>query len=82
MTLSLQKKIYLTDLEQNLTFAGFFKSYEEINDNVIATMRDIEVYDYTSSMPLFSLGEITLKKSKCKIYLDSVTCSLSNKVFC
>lgn len=82
MTLLLQKKIYLTDLEQNLTFSGFVKSYEEVNDKVIATLLEIEVYDYTSSMPLFNMEEITLKKSKCKIHLDVVTCSLGNEVFC
>ncbi|MFC0514106.1 hypothetical protein ACFFGT_07850 [Mucilaginibacter angelicae] len=78
MTPPLQKKIYLTDLEQNLTFAGFFKSYKEVNDHVIATMRDIEVYDYTSSIPLFTMREATLKKSKCKIYIDSITGCLNN----
>jgi hypothetical protein len=78
MMLASQEKIYLTDFEQNLTFAGFFKSYEEVNDNVIATLRDIEVYDYTSSIPLFSLGEVTLKKSKCKIYVDGIIPCCSN----
>jgi hypothetical protein len=72
MTPSPKQKIYLTDFEQNLTFAGFFKSYKEVNDNVIATLRDIEVYDYASSAPLFSLEEITLKRSKRKIYIDGV----------
>jgi len=70
MTLAAQKKIYLTDFEQNLTFAGFLTSYEEVNDNVIATLLNIEVYDYTSSTPLFSLGKITLKKSKGRIFID------------
>jgi hypothetical protein len=70
MTLAPQKKIYLTDFEQNLTFAGFLTSYEEVNDNVIATLLNIEVYDYTSSTPLFNLGRITLKKNKGKIFID------------
>lgn len=72
MTPRPQQKIYLTDFEQNLTFAGFFTSYKEVKDNVIATLKDIEVYDYPSSTPLFSLEEITLKRSKCKIYIDGV----------
>jgi len=72
MTLSPQKKIYLTDLEQNLTFSGFLKSYREVNDNVIATLHDIEVYDYTSSTPLFSLQETTLNKNKCKIHIENI----------
>ncbi|UOE51878.1 hypothetical protein MTO98_12390 [Mucilaginibacter sp. SMC90] len=67
------QKIHLTDLEQNITFAGFFTSYKEERDNVIATMRDIEVYDYSSSAPLFSLRETTFKKSKGKIYMEAVT---------
>ncbi|WP_114937388.1 hypothetical protein [Mucilaginibacter endophyticus] len=74
MTLSPKKKIYLTDLEQNLTFAGFLKSYKEVNDNVIATLHDIEVYDYTSSTPLFCLSETTLTKSKSKIYIEDIAC--------
>lgn len=74
MTLSPKKKIYLTDLEQNLTFEGFLKSYQEVNDNIIATLYDIEVYDYTSSTPLFSLAETTLTKSKRKIYIENVAC--------
>jgi hypothetical protein len=72
MTSASQKKIYLTDLEQNLTFAGFLKSYEEVNDTVIATLLNIEVYDYASSAPLFSLGETTLNKSKDKIFIDGI----------
>ena len=78
MTLSVQKKIYLTDLEQNLTFTGFFKSYEEVNDNIIATMHDIEVYEYASSIPLFNLKEITFKKDKRKIYIESSARYLNN----
>ncbi|SEN39527.1 hypothetical protein SAMN05192574_10325 [Mucilaginibacter gossypiicola] len=72
MTLSPQQKIYLTDFEQNLTFAGFFKSYKEVNNKVIATLQDIEVYDYVSSTPLFCLEEITLKRSKRKIYIEGI----------
>lgn len=72
MASNLQQKIYLTDFEQNLTFAGFFKSYKEVNNKVIATLQDIDVYDYASSTPLFSLEEITLKKSKCKIYIEGI----------
>ncbi|WP_121809979.1 hypothetical protein [Mucilaginibacter kameinonensis] len=81
MTLSPKKKIYLTDLEQNLTFEGFLKSYKEANDNIIATLYDIEVYDYTSSTPLFSLAETTLTKSKSKIYIENVAC-LSAEALC
>ena len=81
MTLSPKKTIYLTDLEQNLTFAGFLKSYKEVNDNVIATLHDIEVYDYTSSTPLFSLAETTLTKSKRKIHIENATC-LNAEVLC
>jgi len=81
MNLSPKKKIYLTDLEQNLTFEGFLKSYKEVNDNVIATLYDIEVYDYTSSTPLFSLAETTLTKSKRKIYIENVAC-LNTEILC
>lgn len=70
--LASQKKIYLTDLELNLTYVGFLKSYEEVNDNVTATLLNIEVYDYSSSTPLFSLQETTLKKSKDKIFIDGI----------
>lgn len=82
MTLAPQKKIYLTDLEQNLTFAGFLKYYEEVNDNVIATLLNIEVYDYTSSTPLFSLGETTLKKNKGKIFIDGSIPVVKQLDFC
>jgi hypothetical protein len=82
MTLASQKKIYLTDLEQNLTFAGFLKSYKEVNDNVIATLLNIEVYDYTSSTPLFSLRETTLMKNKGKIFIEGSIPVVKQLVFC
>jgi CO dehydrogenase/acetyl-CoA synthase alpha subunit len=81
MTLSTQKKFYLTDLEQNLTFAGVLKFYEEESDFITATLSDIEVYDYESSTPLFSLGETTFKKSKHKIHVEGAPVCLNSPSF-
>jgi hypothetical protein len=70
MTVFSQKKIYLTDLEHNLVYAGILEFYKETSEEITATLADIQVYEYSSSNPLYSLSKATIKRPKCHIHIE------------
>ena len=63
-----QKKIYLTDMERNLTFAGTVESFEELKGKIRVSLLDVQVYDYFSSTPLYYLPRISISRPADKLY--------------
>jgi hypothetical protein len=65
-----QGKIYLTDKERNLTFAGTVESFEELKGKIRVSLLDVQVYDYCSSNPLYYLPRISISRPKDKLYKE------------
>ncbi len=65
-----QRKIYLTDKERNLTFAGTVGSFEELKGKIRVLLFDVQVYEYSSSNPLYYLPEISISRPKDKLYQE------------
>jgi hypothetical protein len=65
-----QRKIYLTDMERNLTFAGTVGSFEELKGEIRILLLDVQVYEYSSSYPLYYLPEISISRPKDKLYKE------------
>jgi hypothetical protein len=65
-----QKKIYLTDKERNLTFAGTVESFEELKGKIRVLLLDVQVYEYSSSNPLYYLPRICISRPKDKLYQE------------
>ena len=63
-----QRKIYLTDKEHNLTFAGTVESFEELKGKIRVSLLDVQVYDYCSSHPLYYLPRISISRPKDKLH--------------
>jgi hypothetical protein len=67
-----QRKIYLTDKERNLTFAGTIGSFEELKGKIKVLLLDVQVYEYSSSNPLYYLPRISISRPKDKLYREEV----------
>jgi hypothetical protein len=65
-----QKKIYLTDMERNLTFAGTVESFEELKGKIKVLLLDVQVYEYSSSNPLYYLPRISISRPMDKLYKE------------
>jgi len=65
-----KRNVYLTDLERDLTFAGTIESYEEIKGTIKVSLRNVQVFDYSSSTPLYYLPAISLSRPKNLIYIE------------
>jgi hypothetical protein len=65
-----QKKIYLTDKEWNLTFAGTVGSFKELKGEIRILLLDVQVYEYSSSNPLYYLPRISISRPKDKLYKE------------
>ena len=70
LTETLQRKIYLTDLERNFTFAGIVESFEEKKGKINVSLLDVQVYEYSSSNPLYYLPMINFSRPKDKLYIE------------
>jgi hypothetical protein len=54
------KRIYITDLNINLTFLGEVKTFENKDENITVLLNNVTVYEYSSSNYLYSQPEISL----------------------
>jgi hypothetical protein len=64
------RKIYLTDEERNLTFAGIVESFEELKGKIKVSLLNVQVYEYSSSNPLYDLPRISFSRPKDKLYTE------------
>jgi hypothetical protein len=67
---ALPQKIYLTDKERNLTFAGTIESFVELKGKIKVSLLDVQVYEYCSSNPLYYLPRISISRPKDKLYRE------------
>ena len=65
-----QGKVYLTDKERNLTFAGTVGSFEELKEKIKVLLLDVQVYEYSSSSPLYHLPRISISRPKGKLHKE------------
>lgn len=70
MSESVTKKIYITDLDINLTFFGEVKAFENIDGNITALLFHVAVYEYSSSNYLYAQSEISLSGPASRFYIE------------
>ncbi|WP_345210276.1 hypothetical protein [Mucilaginibacter gynuensis] len=73
MTKPAQRKIYLTDVELDLTFFGVVKFIKETDAEINVTLTDVKVYEYSSSNYLYAMEEFSLKKPKAVIHIEEAS---------
>ncbi|GAA4914605.1 hypothetical protein GCM10023313_17500 [Mucilaginibacter defluvii] len=64
-------KVYLTDLERNLTFFGIVNTLNEVNNNMEVHLTDVKVYEYESSNYLYSLPDVTFTRPKAILHIEA-----------
>lgn len=64
-------KVYLTDLERNLTFWGIVNTLNEVNNNMEVHLTDVKVYEYESSNYLYSLPAVTFTRPKAVLHIEA-----------
>ncbi|WP_183559854.1 hypothetical protein [Mucilaginibacter sp. SP1R1] len=72
MSEPIQRKIYLTDLERDLTFSGFVKSFVESGKTMDIVLLDVKVYEYSSSNFLYAAPEIAVSRPKSALHIEDV----------
>jgi hypothetical protein len=70
MTEPVTKKIYITDLNVNLTFLGEIKSFETKDENITVLLNNVTVYEYSSSNYLYSQPEISLSGPASRFHIE------------
>lgn len=64
-------KVYLTDLERNLTFFGIVDKLNEANNSIEVKLTDVKVYEYESSNYLYSSPEVTFTRPKSVLHIEA-----------
>jgi hypothetical protein len=64
------KKIYITDLNINLTFLGEIKSFENKDESIKVLLTNVTVYEYSSSNYLYSQPEISLSGPASRFHIE------------
>ena len=70
MTSPIDDKIYVTDIERDLTFYGSIVSFTESKDVITVSLTDVKVYEYSSSNYLFSESEISFSRPKGLLHIE------------
>lgn len=64
------KRIYITDLNVNLTFLGEVKTFENNDGNITALLTNVTVYEYSSSNYLYAQSEISLSGPASRFHIE------------
>lgn len=64
------KKIYITDLNINLTFLGEVSFFENKDENITVTLKNLTVYEYSSSNYLYSQSEISMSGPASRFHIE------------
>ncbi|MDB5148351.1 MAG: hypothetical protein JWQ57_2371 [Mucilaginibacter sp.] len=64
------KRIYITDLNINLTFLGEVKTFENKDENITVLLNNVTVYEYSSSNYLYSQPEISLSGPASRFHIE------------
>lgn len=64
------KKIYLTDLENDLTYWGTVRIMTKTEDKIEVQLQQVKVYQYSSANYLHDLDSIHLSRPKASIFIE------------
>lgn len=62
--------IYLTDLEQDLTYFGLVEHISEKRSDIKVSLVNVTVYEYSSSNYLYEAPAISLLRPKKAIFIE------------
>ncbi len=65
-----KRRIYLTDLEQDLTYFGLVELIEEKRSSIEVSLVDVTVYEYSSSNYLYEAPAISLSRPKSAVFIE------------
>lgn len=63
-------EIYFRDIPNNITYHGMINSYSETNEFKEIVLRDVKVYDYTTSNFMYDLDKVYLSRPKDGIIIE------------
>lgn len=63
-------EIYFRDIPNNITYHGMINSYSETNEFKEIVLRDVKVYDYTTSTLMYELDKVYLSRPKDDIIIE------------
>ena len=67
-----QKKVYVTDMDRDVTFAGTVKSLVNKNGTMTVSLVNVQVYEYSTSNPLFELPKISFSRPADKLFVEEI----------
>lgn len=63
-------EVYFRDVPNNITFHGMINSYSETSEFKEIVLRDVKVYDYTTSEFMYELDKVYLSRPKDDIIIE------------
>jgi len=63
-------EVYVRDLERNITFHGLIDSFSETDEIKEIVLRDVKVYDYTTSAWCYNLDKVYISKPKDNLVIE------------
>ncbi len=63
-------EIYFRDISNNITYHGIINSYSETSEFKEIVLRDVKVYDYTTSDLMYELDKVYLSRPKDQIIIE------------
>ena len=64
------KQVYVTDINNNLTYYGFVKAYNEDKSQIDIKMADVKVYEYSSSNYLQDLASVDISVTEQSLFIE------------
>ncbi|MGF7081459.1 hypothetical protein [Mucilaginibacter sp. UYCu711] len=67
------RRISLTELDRDMSYTGTVESIRETNGKIEVSLLNVEVFEYSSSMPLYNVSKIKISRPEEAIFLEELT---------
>ena len=67
-----QKRVSLTELDRDMSYTGSIESIREANGKIEVCLINVEVFEYSSATPLYSVSKIKISRPEEAVFIEDL----------
>lgn len=67
-----QRRVSVTELDRDMSYTGSIESMREAGGKIEISLVNVEVFEYSSAMPLYSVSKIKISRPEKAIFIEDL----------
>lgn len=67
-----QRRVSVTELDRDMTYTGSIESIREGNGKIDISLVNVEVFEYSSATPLYSVSKMKISRPEEAIFIEDL----------